>query len=153
MIKEGEISFKEMTMDDLKKIEISNINDLLKQLTEREYSFSIEQFKSIIAKDDIVQFFAYPIDSDFKVVGLLTLVIFFTPTGSHAQIEDVVVDRHYRGNHIGHIIMDMALAKAKKLNIKKIDLTSSPRRKAANALYLKMGFEKRNTNAYRYTIT
>ena len=67
-------------------------------------------------------------------------------------IEDVVVDRHYRGNHIGQIIMDMALAKAKELNIKKVDLTSSPHRKAANALYLKMGFEKRNTNAYRYTI-
>jgi len=33
-----------------------------------------------------------------------------------------------------------------------VDLTSRPSREAANRLYLKVGFEKRETNVYRYQI-
>ena len=32
-----------------------------------------------------------------------------------------------------------------------IELTSRPERAAANKLYRKLGFERRNTNVYRYT--
>jgi ribosomal protein S18 acetylase RimI-like enzyme len=45
--------------------------------------------------------------------------------------------------------METAIFKAKELGCKNINLTSSPNRVAANALYKKLGFEIRETNVYR----
>jgi ribosomal protein S18 acetylase RimI-like enzyme len=36
---------------------------------------------------------------------------------------------------------------------KSVSLTSRPSREAANRLYLRIGFEVRNTNIYRYVLT
>jgi ribosomal protein S18 acetylase RimI-like enzyme len=42
-----------------------------------------------------------------------------------------------------------ALDLAREKGAQKVDLSSSPWREAANNLYLKLGFEKRDTNMYR----
>jgi hypothetical protein len=36
--------------------------------------------------------------------------------------------------------------------VRTIDLTSRPSREAANAMYLKMGFGRRETNVYRLSL-
>ncbi|MFC2123257.1 GNAT family N-acetyltransferase [Bacteroidota bacterium] len=146
----SEILYKQMTIEELEIIDISSINSLLSQLTEREHSFTLDQFGVIIERENIIQFYAYPSDNITKVVGLLTLVVFYTPAGSHARIEDVVVDNDYRGKSIGRILTEMAIEESRNLKIKEVDLTSNPRREAANRLYQKMGFERRETNVYRY---
>ena len=49
-------------------------------------------------------------------------------------------------------LMNYAIAQAKVLGIAKIDLTSHPSRDAANRLYQRLGFELRDTNAYRLVL-
>jgi ribosomal protein S18 acetylase RimI-like enzyme len=85
-----------------------------------------------------------------NIVGMATLVVYRVPTGLRGYIEDVVVDEQARGQGIGEALTRACLDAAQKAGVPQVGLTSHPGRIAANALYQKMGFELRHTNAYRY---
>jgi ribosomal protein S18 acetylase RimI-like enzyme len=85
-----------------------------------------------------------------RVVGAITLVVFRTPTGRRANIESLVVEPAARGHGIGEALSRAALARAAEVGADTVDLTSAPSRAAANRLYLRLGFERRDTNVYRY---
>lgn len=91
-------------------------------------------------------------DADATVLGSLTLVTFPIPTAGRAWIEDVVVDDAARGKGVGDALNRYALDLARSFGAKTVDLTSRPSREAANRLYVRLGFELRNTNCYRYTL-
>ena len=84
------------------------------------------------------------------IVGSLTLVSFRIPTGLRTRIEDVVVDKRARGKGVGLALNRAALEMAGAMGAAGTDLTSRPSRAAANRLYQKMGFERRDSNVYRY---
>jgi len=86
-----------------------------------------------------------------KIVGTLTLAIFPIPTGVRAWIEDVVVDSEARGAGVGEALTRKALEIALSRKARTVELTSNPKRLAANRLYQKLGFKPRETNVYRYT--
>jgi ribosomal protein S18 acetylase RimI-like enzyme len=85
-----------------------------------------------------------------EIVGALTLAIYRVPTGIRSIIEDVIVDNSARGQGIGDTLMKYAINLAHEKGAQNISLTSNPMREAANRLYLRMGFKKRETNAYQY---
>jgi ribosomal protein S18 acetylase RimI-like enzyme len=85
------------------------------------------------------------------IVGTLTLVLFRIPTGLRAWIEDVVVDGQARGTGVGEELNRAALAEAARRGARTVDLTSRPHREAANRLYQRLGFVKRETHVYRYS--
>ena len=87
-----------------------------------------------------------------RIVGALTLVAFRIPTGVRTRIEDVVVDETVRGQRVGERLSEAALEAARRLGARSTDLTSRPSREAANRLYARMGFERRESNVYRYTL-
>ena len=87
-----------------------------------------------------------------RIVGALTLVAFRIPTGVRTRIEDVVVDEAVRGQRVGERLSEAALEEARRLGARSTDLTSRPSREAANRLYARMGFERRESNVYRYTL-
>lgn len=89
-------------------------------------------------------------DAADAIVGILTLVVFTIPTGVRAIIEDVVVDNGARGQGVGAALVEAALATAASAGARTVDLTSRPEREDANRLYLRMGFERRSTNVYRW---
>jgi ribosomal protein S18 acetylase RimI-like enzyme len=89
---------------------------------------------------------------DAGIVGMLTLATFQLPTGVRAWIEDVVVDGAARGGGVAVALVQAALDRSAELGARTVDLTSRPRREAANRLYLRMGFELRQTNVYRRTL-
>jgi ribosomal protein S18 acetylase RimI-like enzyme len=84
------------------------------------------------------------------IVGLLTLAVFRAPSGLRAWIEDVVVDEAVRGRGIGEALTREAVRLAGERGARTVDLTSRPSREAANGMYEKVGFRKRETNVYRY---
>lgn len=86
------------------------------------------------------------------IVGSLTLVLFRVPTGLRAWIEDVVVDESARGAGAGEALVNAAIAAADEAGARSIDLTSRPSREAANRLYVRLGFEARTTNVYRFSM-
>ena len=84
--------------------------------------------------------------------GSLTLVVYKIPTGTRACIEDIVVSSKARGRGVGTRLTEYAINLAKQLGAETVNLTSRASREAANELYKKLGFEKRETNVYRYKI-
>jgi ribosomal protein S18 acetylase RimI-like enzyme len=91
-------------------------------------------------------------DAAGPIAGSLTLAMFRIPTGLRSWIEDVVVDDDYRGQGIGEALTREALRVAQAAGATTVDLTSRPSREAANRLYQRVGFEKRETNVYRYKL-
>jgi ribosomal protein S18 acetylase RimI-like enzyme len=87
-----------------------------------------------------------------EIVGSLSLVLFRIPTGLRAWIEDFVVDESARGKGVGEALNRAAIDHALKAGAKTVDLTSRPSREAANRLYERLGFKKRETNVYRYEL-
>jgi len=88
-------------------------------------------------------------DEAGHIAGSCTLALQRLPTGLKAWLEDVVVDARQRGRGLGRALVRHAIAEARRLGAEKLDLTSSPERTAANALYQKEGFLRRQTNIYR----
>jgi ribosomal protein S18 acetylase RimI-like enzyme len=89
-------------------------------------------------------------DTTGEIVGALTLALFRIPTGLRAWVEDVVVDGSARGQGIGEALSQEALRVATAAGARTVDLTSRPSREAANRLYQKIGFLRRETNVYRW---
>ncbi|MCA9667911.1 MAG: GNAT family N-acetyltransferase [Myxococcales bacterium] len=91
-------------------------------------------------------------DGAGQIVGALSLAIYRVPTGTKAWIEDVIVDARARGRGLGEKLSRAALAEARALGASSVSLTSRPERAAANRLYQRIGFERRETNLYRYAL-
>jgi len=122
---------------------------LIPQLSSSSKPITLEELSEIIDGESTVLFAAR---SDGEIVGLLTLAVFRIPTALRAWIEDVVVDEQARGKGVGEALNQAALAEAKRRGAKTVDLTSRPGREAANRLYRRIGFERRDTNVYRYEL-
>lgn len=84
-----------------------------------------------------------------EIIGALTLAVYRVPTGIRSVIEDVIVDISARGEGVGEALMLRAIELAREKGAGSISLTSNPMRVAANKLYLRVGFTKRETNAYQ----
>ncbi|HEX8803642.1 MAG TPA: GNAT family N-acetyltransferase, partial [Acidimicrobiales bacterium] len=67
--------------------------------------------------------------------------------------EDVVVDEQAgRGRGVGTALTEAMLDRARERGCVTVELTSRPSRQAANRLYQRMGFTRRETNVYRYDL-
>lgn len=88
-------------------------------------------------------------DESNTIVGTLTLLTYKVPTGIRSIIEDVVVDESARRKKVGEQLINRAIQLAKEKGAANISLTSNPLRVEANHLYIKLGFQKRETNAYQ----
>lgn len=69
-----------------------------------------------------------------------------------AVVEDMIVDEAYRGRGLGREILDDLVRWARENGVEVIELTSSPKRIAANELYKKYGFQLHPTNHYLYKV-
>ncbi len=128
---------------------LAGLNALLPQLSSTAPQLTMEDVAAIVESDTATLFVA----SDAgNVVGTLTLVVYRIPMGSRAWIEDVVVDEDARGLGIGEALTLAAVKEARSRGVRTIDLTSRPAREAANALYQKLGFERRESNLYRLNL-
>ena len=123
------------------------VSRLTKQLSATCESLSEEALLSIIESPNVHLFVMY--DENGMPVGMLTVGLYCTPTGSKAWIEDVVVDESYRGYGYGKKIMDHAICFVRNAKVDTLSLTSSPARIAANKMYQKLGFELYETNLYK----
>ena len=124
----------------------AQLQRLLEQLTSAPIALSEERLRAVI---DDPSSHLYLLEEGDAVIGMLTLGVYFSPTGSKAWIEDVVVDTSHRGRGYGRQLVAHAIAEAKRLGVEQLMLTSNPARIAANKLYQAMGFEPKATNCYR----
>jgi ribosomal protein S18 acetylase RimI-like enzyme len=121
---------------------------LVPQLSSSSPNPSAADLEAIVSSEASVLLIAT--DPSGAIVGSLTLARFRVPTGVRAWIEDVVVDESARGAGAGEALVMAAVARAEAEGAKSVDLTSRPSREGANRLYVRLGFETRQTNVYRY---
>jgi ribosomal protein S18 acetylase RimI-like enzyme len=89
---------------------------------------------------------------DPAIIGVLTLHVYRIPTGLSARIDDVIVATEARGRGVGEALTRAAIEHARAAGARAVNLTSHPRREAANRLYQRLGFERRDTNVYAYKL-
>ena len=89
---------------------------------------------------------------DGPIVGTATLVLVKSPAGTHARLEDLVVDESAREQGVGEALTREIIRLAGEGGARYLALTSNPRREAANRLYQRMGFKPWETNVYRYDL-
>lgn len=128
---------------------VVGLNRLLPQLSSSAEPLTSEDVDAMIHSEATTLFVAL---NEMAVVGTLTLVVFSIPTGRRAWIEDVVVDERSRGAGVGQQLTVAAIDEARLRGVRTIDLTSRSAREAANAMYVKLGFERRETNVYRLLV-
>ncbi|OGM13932.1 hypothetical protein A3D84_03385 [Candidatus Woesebacteria bacterium RIFCSPHIGHO2_02_FULL_42_20] len=83
-----------------------------------------------------------------KLIGMGWIYPRQTLPWNNATIEDMIVDEKYRGQGLGEKILFDLIGWAKRNNIQIIELTTNPKRLAANSLYRKIGFQQFETNHY-----
>ena len=120
---------------------------LVPQLTDNNPPPSLDNLAALL--QDTASTLMVARNENGKIVGALTLAVYRVPTGIRSVIEDVIVDVSVRGEGIGEGLMRRAIELAREKGANNISLTSNPMREAANKLYLRVGFTKRDTNAYQ----
>jgi ribosomal protein S18 acetylase RimI-like enzyme len=128
---------------------VEGIAALIPQLSSTARPPTREELEEIVASPATVLLVA---SDGLATVGALTLVLVRIPTGLRAIIEDVVVDQSRRGQGIGEALTLGALERARAAGARGVDLTSRPSREAANRLYQRLGFVRRESNVYRYPL-
>ncbi len=120
---------------------------LVPQLTDNNPPPSLNDLADLVRDTSSTLIIARNDNND--IVGALTLAVYRVPTGIRSVIEDVIVDISTRGEGVGEALMLRAIELAREKGAGNISLTSNPMRVAANKLYLRVGFMKRETNAYQ----
>lgn len=133
-------------LTELKPGYLENINNLLSQLSDSVHTITEEELNSLLSSS---QSHLYVLESDGQFIGMTTLCLYQCPTGWKAWIEDVIVDRNFRGKGYGKLMVRKAMEECKNRGNVTLMLTSRPSRIVANQLYQSLGFEKRETNVYK----
>ena len=118
----------------------------LDQLTTHPMTLTETMFRQLIDSENSHLFFLM---KEGQIAGMLTVGIYYSPTGGKAWIEDVVVDETFRGQGLSKQLVAHAIEFVKSQQIPSLMLTSNPKRIAANKLYQAMGFSQKETNVYR----
>jgi ribosomal protein S18 acetylase RimI-like enzyme len=124
---------------------------LVPQLTHNNPPPTRQQLAQMLASPSSFLFFAKHPDFGDEIIGMATLVLYHVPTGLRGYVEDIIVDEKARGRRIGELLTQACLDQAKKAGAPQVMLTCNPGRTSANQMYLRMGFELRKTNVYRYS--
>ena len=124
---------------------------LTPQLTSNNPAPSREDLADLIKSESSILLVARNPSLSETIVGAACLTVYRVPTGIRSIIEDVIVDESARGQGIGEELVRQLLDIAREKGAKGVSLTSNPKREAANRLYQRIGFRRRETNSYYYS--
>jgi ribosomal protein S18 acetylase RimI-like enzyme len=89
---------------------------------------------------------------DSRVIGMVTLCIFRTLTGTKAYLDHLMVDPDFRRRGIGRALVQHAIAIATEAGASRIDLTAGDAKVAGRTLYASLGFRERDTRVFHLAL-
>lgn len=113
---------------------------------------SRDDLRSLLASGTSVLLVARFPEKNSPITGMLTIAFYRVPSGGRSIVEDLVVAEEYRGRGIAKALLLSAIDLARGMGANGVALTSHPGRIEANQLYTRMGFKKRETNAYIFPL-
>ena len=123
---------------------------LLPQLNDKLPVPTMERIQALVADPAVTLLLA---KDGREVVGTTTVIVYTTPFWIKARLDEVVVDEAARGKGVGAALVSAALDVAREKGVQVVELQSGLQREAANRLYPRMGFKRRETNVYRIVLT
>jgi ribosomal protein S18 acetylase RimI-like enzyme len=123
---------------------------LIPQLTVTKLPPTREDLDVLIKSESSLLVIARQSETRGSIIGAACLVVYRVPTGVRAIVEDVIVDESVRSQGIGEALIKKLIEIAKEKGANGVALTSNPSRMSANRLYQRIGFSRRETNAYFY---
>ncbi len=153
---------EEVGGDDL-HILLPQINSLLKELKKLSGSPDSSPAPELIASDVynvILQegsFVAAAIDEadpeNPRLVGMASIFVYSKFMRRTGLIDDVVVDEAHQRRGLASKLTEELIEYARKSGVAVIELTSNPKRVGARALYLKLGFVKKETDTFQLKLS
>ena len=95
-------------------------------------------------------------ESSNVIVGMLALVVFRTPTGVYAKIEDLVVDQGDQGTEDPTVIERLirrAVKTASSRGARSVKAHCLRSKIDVGKAFERLGFERLSTNAYQYKVS
>jgi len=145
---------------DLKTIAFDSNQKILKFLQE-QYIYDLDRVKKLVAQLDssaivneqslykaMSSGYVSKIEENGELVGMGCIFPRQTLLRRQAVVEDMIVAETHRGKSLGEKILLDLLMWAKKEGVEVVELTTNPKRIAANSLYQKVGFRLHHTNHY-----
>jgi ribosomal protein S18 acetylase RimI-like enzyme len=133
--------------NDIEESDVVAVNQLLKQLNPALPAVNWDKVRDVMRTATII---TLRDSSKYNtLMGMGTLAPIHKLTHFCGTIEDVVLNQNYRGRGLGKAMMNALVGKSIILKMRFVDLTSNPKREAANKLYESLGFKKKETNSYR----
>lgn len=128
------------------------LQHLIPQLSTNKSAPTLDDLTALVNSESSTLLIARVPDEKNSIVGMLTLAIYHVPTGIRSIVEDVVVDETMRRRGVAEALVRRAIELAQEAGASGVSLTSNSQRAAANHLYQSMGFKRRETNAYFYSL-
>ena len=131
--------FRKLKIKDRKEVE-----SLLSQLKNKKIKININTLIKDKGCNCVV------IKENKQVIGFGSLIVYQVPCiGYVARIEDIIVDSNQRGKGYGKRLTEELIKMAKNKKVKRIDLTSNPKKATARKLYKDLGFYIYDTKVFR----
>jgi 8-oxo-dGTP pyrophosphatase MutT (NUDIX family)/predicted GNAT family N-acyltransferase len=153
-------AFSWVPIKDLKTIAFDSNQKILK-FVKKKFVYDLEVVKSLVNQLDssakvneeslykaMFNGFVSKIEEHGKLVGMGWIFPRQTLLRKQAVVEDMIVDESQRGKGYGEKILLNLIDWAKKQGVEVVELTTNPKRIAANGLYQKVGFKLHVTNHY-----
>ncbi len=147
-------------LKELNKIAFDSNEKILKKVKEK-FSFDLDRVKELTTQLDstaeineqslykaMLDGYVYQIKEEGKLLGMGWIFPRQTILRSQAVVEDMIVDESQRGKGLGEKILLELIKWAKDQGVEVVELTTNPKRIAANSLYQKVGFKLHETNHY-----
>ena len=126
------------------------LRSLLPQLNPQLPELTMDRLRSVI--DDPAATLLV-VHDEGAVVGVAIVLVYTTPSWRKGRIEDVILDERVRGRGVGKALVQRCVDLARERGAEVVELQSNRKREIANRLYPSLGFELRDSNAYRLTLS
>ncbi len=139
------------TVTELSASDIDDLNRLLTYVASKPRTFTREDLSHILEHAVLaaVQYIDGPL-TEIRAMGLMAPIR--SLSAYRMYVQDVAVSPHHRRQGLGRSVMEALLSYARTHHAESVDLTSTPEREPAHALYRDLGFKLRETNVYRFII-
>lgn len=135
------------------KKDVMDINALLPAQADRPHFLSLKELVRVLKQESIEMYVVRAkTGRENAIVGMASIVFYFVPTGLISFIEELTVDEAFRGQKLGARLVSKLIERAKVRKAKHISTYTNPKRIAANAVYQKLGFFRKETNFYRINL-